>query len=287
MTKGEVTTTNEAVSVMLSDDAHRFIGKLSPSIGKMLTEVAERLPTVQKTIDVFGRRQSQYMDAAMTCSHPTPIRNLRQVASEIDRAKSALREAWFAIRKRDAEAKVKDAEASELFGDGVNQIKAELLRIEAEELRSHNDATMHGIGGAIRKIRALQDQHESLLKRIGKDELTEADFEADEARYHVMKAFEQALCAARSRGGTIDEGNHIYFCQIGINGGAAQAEINAWLQMEKSAPQGKFIGQQTYHDWLERMADNYAGEAAARIKMRGLSAGVNTAALLIEGEGHE
>jgi hypothetical protein len=73
-----------------------------------------------------------------------------------------------------------------------------------------------------------------------------------------MTAFNQALSAARSRGGIIDEGNHIYMFQLGINGAVAQKEITALLEAEDSA----FIqGIEPSHEgtvlWLNLVADKF------------------------------
>ena len=70
------------------------------------------------------------------------------------------------------------------------------------------------------------------MKHIGKEELTEADYELEEARYHIMTCMKQALNSARPRGGTIDEGNMIYLFDLGINAAQAQAEVFAYLQWE-------------------------------------------------------
>jgi len=290
MIQGEVTTqsTPSESALSLPADSQRYLSELSPSHAPMVKHIAQVMPSLRRDIEVFGRRQSQFMDSTLTCSHPTPVRNLRQVLSEIHRAMSALRETVYMMKKRELEAKIKDAEAAEIFGEGSASLKAELLRVEAAELRSHNEATTHGVSGAIRKVRALCDQRDSILKTIGKDHLTEADFEADEARYHVMKAFEQALCAAYSRSGSVDEGNHIYFCQLGISGIIATAEIAARLEGERAMVQGGSNPlPDAHHKWLVQMADKYAGQAARRVELTGMIGAPSGSALLMGGDDHE
>ena len=105
---------------------------------------------------------------------------------------------------------------------------------------------------------------------LDKEEITEEDFEKDEERYHIMKAFEQALCAARAHGGTIDEGNHIYFYQIGINGTSAQVEINAYLSGEgqQVSEEGILPEHENTWEWLHDMADKYSGCAQKFVEQK-------------------
>jgi len=103
-------------------------------------------------------------------------------------------------------------------------------------------------------------------------DLSEETFEAEEERYHIMKAFEQGMNAARSHGGFIDEGNQIYFTQIGINGTVAQVEMANYLNWESTMMHNKH--EPTHEDqmaFLNRMAEKFKGcsrDYAARKGMR-------------------
>jgi hypothetical protein len=103
---------------------------------------------------------------------------------------------------------------------------------------------------------SLTTQYKSILDSIGKDYLTEEDFEIDERRYHVMTALKQALNAARPRGGIIDEGNSIYLFDIGINVATAQRELIKYINMDNDLLEK---GINPTHEmtiaWLEAMAD--------------------------------
>jgi hypothetical protein len=102
------------------------------------------------------------------------------------------------------------------------------------------------------------DQYQAVLNALGKDHLTELDYEKDEVRYHIMTAFNQALTAARARGGLIDEGNHIYLFQLGINGAVAQAELTAFLQAEQEAlNNGIAPSHEGIVKWLNLVADKF------------------------------
>ena len=222
----------------------------------MLDNVSKYFPVIAKATRNFNKSQSQFMNNMLTLSQPTELRSLRQILSEVERTKQALDGAFFKMAKTKIKIKRKQRKLA-IEKDDLNK---EMLQIEIAELQSQISNSMGYVEGAIRKISAYMSQYKNVLKYLGKKEITEEDFEKDEERYHIMKVFEQALCAARSHGGTIDEGNHIYFYQIGINGTAAQVEISKYL-----ANEGKIYSENNLpeHDntwkWMHKMADKYSG----------------------------
>jgi len=222
----------------------------------MLSEVSSYFPVIAKATRNYNKTQSQFMDNMLTLNQPTELRSLRQILAEINKSKMALDEAYFKIQKKKIRIKQKQRKLK-IEKDGL---ECELLAISIAELESQITNTMGYVEGAIRKISAYMSQYQNILDYLGKDEITEEDFEADEERYHIMKVFEQALCAARSRGGVIDEGNHIYFYQIGISGAAAQLEVIAFLQLEEQMLiENKISTHKNTWDWMHAMADKYSG----------------------------
>jgi len=132
------------------------------------------------------------------------------------------------------------------------------LIIDIDELKMQI-ANIEAAGrGAVRKLANALDQYQTILNAIGKDHLTELDYEKDQARYHIMTAFNQALTAARARGGLIDEGNHIYLFQLGINGALAQAEVTSFLEAEQNAlNEGIAPSHEAIVKWLNLVADRF------------------------------
>jgi hypothetical protein len=220
----------------------------------MLESVSGFFPAIAKATRNFNKSQSQFMNNMLTLSQPTELRSLRQILAEVNKSKMALDEAYFNIRKKQVQIKQKKRFRAS------DDLEREMLDIEIAELENQISNTMGYVEGAIRKISAYMAQYQSILKALGKEEITEEDFEKDEERYHIMKAFEQGLCAARSHGGIIDEGNHIYFYQIGISGTAAQVEVSALLSQEgQMVVDGKMPGHEIVWKWLHDLADKYAG----------------------------
>ena len=128
----------------------------------------------------------------------------------------------------------------------------------------------NSVSGAIRKMNFFTNQYKSILKKLGKDDITEEEYEKEESRYHVMTCMKQALNAARARGGVIDEGNLIYLFDMGINSAQAQAEIYAYLKMEnKLMDEGKAPTHEMTMQWLEACADKFSGESEKFAERRG------------------
>lgn len=243
------------------------IENLPTQYQSMLSRISERFPVIAKATKNFNKQQSQFMNHVMTVSQPTAIRSMRQILAEITRKREALNEAYFKLKKQKVKQK-KKRKALEVASDPLDR---EMLEIEIEEIDSKMSITMGYVEGAIRTIASYMAQYDSLLKQTGKDELTEEDFEKDEERYHIMTAFTQALTAARSRGGIIDEGNHIYFQQLGINGTMAQHEVSLLLAYEgKMLVEGNEIDHNLVPVWLNDMAEKYKGCADRYAKLRGL-----------------
>jgi hypothetical protein len=196
------------------------------------------------------------MDNMFTLSQPTELRSLRQILAEINKSKMALDEAYFGIQRKQIEIK----KLKRTLINEKDNFEKDLININIAELKNQIANTMGYVEGAIRKISAYLNQYKNILTKLGRKEFTEEDFEKDEERYHIMTAFTQALCAARSRSGIIDEGNHIYFHQIGINGTMAQFEITKYLKEEgELLVHGNEIHHDRVIDWLNNMAIKYQG----------------------------
>jgi len=218
----------------------------------MLDNIQEKLPAVQATTENFYKSHSQYMNSTVDITDVTPLHCIHHILARIERKKSALADAQIKRRKQDIKLRKKQKRLEEV----TDEFDKELLEIEIIEIMHGLQSSENYMKGAIREMSFLMTQYESVLQKLGKDHLTEEDFELDERRYHVMTAMKQALNAARSHGGIIDEGNCIYLFDIGINVGHAQREVTAYLQMEHELlKQGKAPTHEMTMAWLEACAD--------------------------------
>ncbi len=248
---------------------------------KMVYEITEYFPILDKATDAFNKTQSQFMDNMLTLSSPTGIRNARQVLAEIKKSRLALEEASFIVTRKNIELDRK----LNCIDKENNTYSRRMLEVDVRELQTQIKNITDNIQGAIRRVHNYTIQYKQILVSLGKEELTEEDFELDESRYHVMKAFEQALCAARSRGGIVDEGNHIYFHQIGINGAVAQLEITEYFRKELSLMDSKKAPtHEMQTEWLKTMGDKYVEYPLEYAKRKGVVLISKSSLHSIEGE---
>ena len=239
-----------------------------PEYNLMLKNIQDRMPAVTRDTSNFHKSHSQFMSVTLDVTAITPIRSIKHTLAEIDRTKSALQEAYIGLRKKQVELKKKERELENC----TDPLDRELFEIEILELNSHLESTQNHVNGALRKMNFMVNQHKQLLEKAGKNEITEEDYEKEESKYHIMTCMKQALNAARSRNGMIDEGNLIYLFDLGINAAQAQAEVFAYLSMENQLiSNGNAPTHEMTMRWLEACADKWANDPATFAGRRGFS----------------
>lgn len=249
------------------DSLKNDLTQLPKEYTPMLENIKTNLPAVRRTSENFYKSHSQYMNATVDITDLTPLHSIKHILARIERKKSALAEAQLKRKKAEIELRQKQQKLEET----TDTYERELLEVEIIE-------TMHGLSsgenyikGALREMSFLVTQYNNVLSRLGKDHLTEEDFEEDEKRYHVMTALKQALCSARPRGGIIDEGNTIYLFDIGINAAHVQAEVFNYLRQEQELIEKNMApSHEMTMEWLEKCADKFKDCGERFAQYRGL-----------------
>ena len=235
---------------------------------QMLTNINATLPAIKQSSSNFYKSHSQFMGVMLDVTAITPIRSVKHTLAELDKTRMALEEAQLKMMKKDIELRQKEKKLAD--GDFKDELERELLETEILEVKVNMNNIQNSVSGAIRKMNFFTNQYKSILKKLGKDDITEEEYEKEESRYHVMTCMKQALNAARARGGVIDEGNLIYLFDMGINSAQAQAEIYAYLEMEnKLINEGKAPTHEMTMQWLEACADKFSGESVKFAERRG------------------
>ncbi len=235
---------------------------------QMLTNINASLPAIKQSSSNFYKSHSQFMGVMLDVTAITPIRSVKHTLAELDKTRMALEEAQLKMMKKDIELRQKEKKLAN--GEFKDDLERELLETEILEVKVNMNNIQNSVSGAIRKMNFFTNQYKSILKKLGKDDITEEEYEKEESRYHVMTCLKQALNAARARGGVIDEGNLIYLFDMGINSAQAQAEIYAYLDMEnKLMKEGKAPTHEMTMTWLEACADKFSGESVKFAERRG------------------
>lgn len=255
-----------SVTTLKKDLAQLANGPLPQEYKGMLTHIEETLPATQAACDNFYKSHSQMMTVTLDITDLTPVRSIKHTLAAIERTKSALAEAQINRRKNEIKIKKKQREIDACEDD----LDREELEIDMIELMNNNMNIENSMKGAIRKMSFLMTQYRSVLDHIGKDHITEEDYEREEKRYHVMTALKQALNSARPRGGVIDEGNSIYLFDIGVNVSHAQAEVFNYLKIENELiANGQAPSHEMTIEWLEKCADKFQDCAERFAESRG------------------
>ena len=234
----------------------------------MLKNISTNLPAIKKSSSNFYKSHSQFMGVMLDVTAITPIRSIKHTLAELDKTRMALEEAHLKMMKKDIELREKESKLEN--GDYKDDFEKESLGVEILEIKVNMNNIQNSITGAVRKMSFFTTQYNSILKKLGKDDITEEEYEKEESRYHVMTCMKQALNAARARGGVIDEGNLIYLFDMGINSAQAQAEVYAYLEMEnKLMAEGKAPTHEMTMQWLEACADKFSSDAEKFAERRG------------------
>jgi hypothetical protein len=239
---------------------------ISPEYKGMLEHINSALPAIKRDSKNFYKSASQFKNVTLDVTDLTPMSSAKHILAVLDQTRLALEEAHIKFRRQQIEGRRKQ----EQFNNAPDGYEKELLEIDLIEIANGLANSENYIRGAIRKMSFFTTQYEAILAKMGVDEITEEAYEIDETRYHVMTAMKQALNAARTNGGIIDEGNHIYLFDMGINGAVAQAEILDYLRLEQELLEK---GQEPTHEltikWLEACADKFQDNGTKYAESRG------------------
>lgn len=239
---------------------------LPPVYANMIDAIASHLPAIAESSQAFFKSDSQVKMVTLDINDLTDVGAAKHILARIERKRAALKESEIGLRRKRIDLAEKEEELSSASGFRAQRIEVDIL-----ELASQIEDTTNYQSGAVREVRHLVEQYDAICQRLGVDVITEDMYEADQARYHVIRAFSQALAAARARQGLIDEGNFIYLQDLGINGAAAQRELIAYLEAEQQMlNEGQVPTFEMQHSWLMAVGDKFAGEVARYAEYRGL-----------------
>lgn len=238
---------------------------LPETYNAMMNRVAEIMPRISDSNKAFYKSDSQLKMVSLDITDLTDIGAAKHILARVERKKQALKESEIGVRRKRIEIAQKQKKLEKAQG-----YEAELLEIDILELSSQLEDTINYQSGAIRELTFLVEQYDAICQKLGVEVITEEMYEEDQAKYHVMKAFSQALAAARARNGLIDEGNFIYFQDLGINGAAAQREVIALLEAEQEMLNNEMVPTfEMQYEWLQGVGEKFCGEVSRYAKARG------------------
>lgn len=234
----------------------------------MFTNIDKHMPILTEVSKNYHKTNTQFMNVTVDVTDLTPQRTIMRVLAEINQTKSALQDNYFKRKEAEIDLMYKKQDLSKL---SIGTKQYDLLALDILKLESSLTTGEPYLQAAVRRLNFFINQYNGLIEKFGTS-ATEEQYEQEETKYHIIRALKQALCAARTRGGVIDEGNNIYLFELGINGAHVQAEMYHYLQSEQELiKQGRVPTIQFTMDWMEKCADMWKDCPKQFAESRGLS----------------
>lgn len=276
---GSTSNTN----IIITRAAEEKLFELKTIDKQALEKISSFMPEINRATNSFGKTQSQFMNNVMTVSHHSALRNLRQVCSEIERRRMALKENTFKMKKQIIELLQKREDLSKLENIEENKYKILTLQVEIEELESGIADGRLYLEGALKTILSYQMAYQDIMTSHNIPEnWDESTFEEAEEEHHIKKAFQQAHADMISTG-RIGQGNHEYMWQCGINPQSAFNDLMRYISYEnqkynESSEAGVLSEKKepkleidSFLEFLNNMYNKYKGSSRKILEKRGIN----------------
>ena len=87
------------------------------------------------------------------------------------------------MKKKDIELREKEHKLA--TDENLNEFEKELLEVEILEIKVNMNNIQNSITGAVRKMSFFTTQYKSILEKLGKDDITEEEYEKEESRKKI------------------------------------------------------------------------------------------------------
>lgn len=217
-------------------------------------KVEQFLPEIQKQTRAFDRNNSQTTLSMMSLTMlngQSPMRILRQIASESEKRIMALNEAQFELAKKE---------------DTVNKLEAITNRstIQEAELRmerTKGEHLLNKVNGSIKDLATLAEAYDNIKQKHNIDTWDEQTFEQEEKRHHIRRGFEllyrNLVEVGRPKEATIE-----YLQQYGVLVQVALIVTKQFLeQIDTIVSSGQYPHANILEEWLDKIAQDFIESA--------------------------
>ena len=244
-------------------------GGRSLSENTALVDVA--LDNAKDLQQIWNRSHTQWMWRHLNLSYHSPHKNMRQIAAEISRKKSALNEAkWNQIK---SEIKIKKIEEQLDDPSTLDYWKEVELKVKLAQLQEGMADGITYIEGAMKDVLSLNDLYEQLKTQV--NSFTEEDIEAEETKAHLKRSLVQSIRDVR-QSGHITKGEQEYLEQIGVNPMKVQRLMKDYVASEANATDWSVGGLHTFVDELTNQLVDVAKVDKVRMDLMGFNAEFTT-----------
>ena len=229
------------------------------------TKVDKAFENVGELQNIWNHSHTQWSWKHLNLSYHAPYKNMRQIAAEIAKKKSALNEAKW--RHVEAELKIRKIE-EELQKEGIDYWREVELKVKLLKLKEGLVEGVSYIEGAMKDVLVLNELYEQLKAKVSG--FSEYDIEKEETKSHLKRSIVQCLRDIR-QGGAISKGEQEYVELIGVNPMKLQALLRAYVENEAKQESWDVSGLYEFVDKVaDELADVYKVDVV-RMKMQGFS----------------
>ena len=206
-------------------------GNLPSFGGKSLNENTHLVDAAIKNVgeleNIWNHSHTQWTWKHINFSYHSPMKNMRQIAAEVSKKKSALNEAkWRHVKNEIKICKIEEQLANT---DDMDYWEEVNLKVKLAELKEGAVEGMKYIEGAMKDILAMEDIYEQLKSKVS--DFSEHDVELYETKSHLQRSLVQCIRDIRMSG-SISKGEQEYVEQIGVNVSKLQNVLRNYVQNE-------------------------------------------------------
>ena len=231
---------------------------------KSLQEISSWMPEVNRAVSSFSKQNSQTTTAMMSLNmiDNGPYRTIRQIMAQVEKKRSALREAFF--RRKEAELRIEELE--EMMKSESNDIKYKKIELQRAKKMSGLTDSITYIEAALKEIGNLKNRYYEILKNKNiPEKWTEEDFEKAEIEHHIKSIFRNAI---KDRlGASCNMGTMEYMEQFGINPIVGYSYVDMYLHNLKNKP---YVSIDDQYEFLDQMYEKFKDEYKKTMKRIGI-----------------
>jgi alkylhydroperoxidase/carboxymuconolactone decarboxylase family protein YurZ len=228
---------NDCLSKVLSSRGNTF----HTITKEKLEDISKGMVEIDRSMRSFGKRNTQTVAKLMTLtmlSPCSPYHTLRQILTQIDKKRDALKETAFKLRRKELRIKQNKEKLSDT---SISEIDKELLELSIMENQVRvNEASLH-IEGALKEIGMYQQTYREICESHNiPEKWDEKDMEEAEIAHHIRAAFRNCIRDLMATG-RMNHGTMEYMEQYGINPVHAHKITQAYIDKNPTTHMDMYV----------------------------------------------
>ena len=234
-----------------------------------LQKISDNMPEIYRATSVFGKQNSQTTSMLMSLNmiDAGPYRRLKQILSQIEKKRMALKENIFKLQRD----KIKIQMLMKKTFTIDEEYEAQLNEIELAELQTGQTDGQVYLEASLKEIGMYQEAYKEICKNYNiPEQWDEMDYEGAEIEHHIKMAFTNAI-RDLGAGQRMNHGTCEYFEQYGINPIVGYELTARYMrQVQEAISQDKAPTIDIQYAFLDEMYTMFKDEYKRAMKRSGL-----------------